>query len=351
MLRIIACVLMLLPLPLWAENPGEVWPLQTHAVPFDYDSAAQPLAYRPLDKSASPWTICVSYPHLKDAYWLSVNYGMVQEAERLGVRFRLVEAGGYPNLARQIEQITECVAQGADALIVGTVSFDGLTPTVQALSEQVPVIAAVNDIADPGITAKAAVSWYEMGATAGRFIAERHPKGNAPVQLAWFPGPKGAGWVAFVEAGFREAIAESSASIVLTKYGDTGREIQVTLVEETLDSGVEIDYLVGSAPTAEVAVSILRARGLQDRISIVSDYMSHAVFRGIRRGRILAAPTDFPIVQGKLAIEMAVRAIEGTLEVRHAGPKIQLVTSDMVNNTDLAETLAPASFIPVFELE
>lgn len=79
--------------------------------------------------------------------------------------------------------------------------------------------------------------------------------------------------------------------------------------------------------------------------------MSHAAFRGIRRGRILAAPTDFPIMQGKLAIEMAVRAIEGPLETRHAGPRIQLVTPDMVGNTNLAETLAPASFIPVFELD
>lgn len=351
MQRIIACFLTLLPLPVWAESSVVRWPLETYAVPFDYDSPSHLLDYVPLTRAESPWMICVSYPHLKDAYWLSVNYGMVEEAVRLGVGFRLVEAGGYPNLERQIEQIKECIAQGADALIVGTVAFDGLTPTLQALSEQLPVIAAVNDIADPGIAAKAAVSWYEMGATAGRFIAKRHPKGSPPVRLAWFPGPEGAGWVGFVEAGFREAIEGSSAHIALTKYGDTGREIQVTLVEETLDSGIEIDYLVGSAPTAEVAVSILRARGLLDRISIVSDYMSHAVFRGIRRGRILAAPTDFPIVQGKLAIEMAVRAIEGTLTVRHAGPKIQLVTPDMVDNTDLAETLAPASFIPVFELE
>lgn len=351
MKRVMACILILLALPALAESPVEPWALETHAVPFDYDSPSHPLEYVPLDRAASPWTICVSYPHLKDAYWLSVNFGMVEEAERLGVGFRLVEAGGYPNLERQIEQIKACVEQGADALIVGTVSFDGLTPTVQELSERVPVIAAVNDIADPGIAAKAAVSWYEMGATAGRFIAERHPKDSPPVRLAWFPGPEGAGWVSFVEAGFRDAIAESSASIALTKYGDTGREIQVTLVEEALDSGIEFDYLVGSAPTTEVAVSILRARGLEDRIGIVSDYMSHAVFRGIRRGRILAAPTDFPIVQGKLAIEMAVRAIEGKLEVRHAGPKIQLVTSGMVDDTNLAQTLAPASFIPVFELE
>ncbi|AWZ20567.1 Hypothetical protein RAK1035_1858 [Roseovarius sp. AK1035] len=348
MQRIIACMLALLaPLPLAADP----WALQTHTVPFDYTSPARPLTYTPLDRAASPWTLCISYPHLKDAYWLSVNFGMVEEAQRLGVGFRLVEAGGYPNLDRQIEQITNCVAQGADALVVGTVSFEGLTPTVQALSEQVPVIATVNDIADPGIAAKAAVSWYDMGAITGRFIAKRHPKGSAPVRLAWFPGPQGAGWVSFVEAGFRDAIAESAAEIVLTKYGDTGREIQVTLVEETLDSGVAIDYIVGSAPTAEVAVSILRARGLEGQINIVSDYMSHAVFRGIRRGRILAAPTDFPIMQGKLAIEMAVRAIEGTLETRHAGPQIMLVTPDMVGNTDLAETLAPASFIPVFELD
>ncbi|WP_257898285.1 TMAO reductase system periplasmic protein TorT [Roseovarius mucosus] len=348
MQRIIACMLALLaPLPLAADP----WALQTHTVPFDYTSPARPLTYTPLDRAASPWTLCISYPHLKDAYWLSVNFGMVEEAQRLGVGFRLVEAGGYPNLDRQIEQITNCVAQGADALVVGTVSFEGLTPTVQALSEQVPVIATVNDIADPGIAAKAAVSWYDMGAITGRFIAKRHPKGSAPVRLAWFPGPQGAGWVSFVEAGFRDAIAESAAEIVLTKYGDTGREIQVTLVEETLDSGVAIDYIVGSAPTAEVAVSILRARGLEGQINIVSDYMSHAVFRGIRRGRILAAPTDFPIMQGKLAIEMAVRAIEGTLETRHAGPRIMLVTPDMVGNTDLAETLAPASFIPVFELD
>ncbi|EDM31318.1 periplasmic sensory protein associated with the TorRS two-component regulatory system [Roseovarius sp. TM1035] len=338
---------LLAPLPLAADP----WALQTHTVPFDYTSPARPLTYTPLDRAASPWTLCISYPHLKDAYWLSVNFGMVEEAQRLGVGFRLVEAGGYPNLDRQIEQITNCVAQGADALVVGTVSFEGLTPTVQALSEQVPVIATVNDIADPGIAAKAAVSWYDMGAITGRFIAKRHPKGSAPVRLAWFPGPQGAGWVSFVEAGFRDAIAESAAEIVLTKYGDTGREIQVTLVEETLDSGVAIDYIVGSAPTAEVAVSILRARGLEGQINIVSDYMSHAVFRGIRRGRILAAPTDFPIMQGKLAIEMAVRAIEGTLETRHAGPQIMLVTPDMVGNTDLAETLAPASFIPVFELD
>lgn len=330
---------------------ADTWALDARAVPFDYASPAIATDYTPLDKAGQKWRICVAYPHLKDAYWLGVNYGMVQEATQLGVGFRLVEAGGYPNLDRQIEQIKACVAQGADALIVGTVSFDGLTPTLVQIAKTMPVIAAVNDIADAGITAKSGVSWREMGLAAAQVIAKSHPKGSAPVRLAWFPGTKGAGWVRFVEEGFRAGLADSSAQIVVVKYGDTGREIQLNLVEEVLDTYPDIDYLVGSGPMAEAAVSILRERGLAERIGIVSDYMTPAVLRGIKRGKILAAPDDFPVLQGKLAVEQAVRAIEGSLTLRHAGPRITTVSMHNVSAIDQNGTVAPASFIPVFDMD
>lgn len=330
---------------------AETWPLDVRAVPFDYSSPAIATDYQPLDKAARKWRICVAYPHLKDAYWLGVNYGMVQEATQLGVAFRLVEAGGYPNLERQIAQIKACIASGADALIVGTVSMDGLTPTLVEIARSIPVIAAVNDIADAGITAKSGVSWREMGRAAAEVIAQSHPKGSAAVRLAWFPGTKGAGWVRFVEEGFRDGLADSSAEIIAVKYGDTGREIQLNLVEEVLDAFPDIDYLVGSGPMAEAAVSILRERGLADRIGIVSDYMTPAVLRGIKRGKILAAPDDFPVMQGKLAIEQAVRALQGSLTVRHAGPRIKTITAANVAMMDQDGTVAPASFIPVFDLK
>jgi protein TorT len=100
---------------------------------------------------------------------------------------------------------------------------------------------------------------------------------------------------------------------------------------------------------AEAAVSVLRARGLSDLIGIVSTYMSHAVYRGILRGRILAAPTDFPAWQGRLAIEQAVRALEGQLVVVHAGPRIVTVTKDNIGIIGPEGSLAPATFVPVFE--
>jgi periplasmic protein TorT len=69
------------------------------------------------------------------------------------------------------------------------------------------------------------------------------------------------------------------------------------------------------------------------------------------RGRILAAPTDFPVLQGWLSVEMAVRALEKRLVLTHAGPPILMVKSDTVDQTPVHGSLAPASFVPVCSLE
>ena len=190
-----------------------------------------------------------------------------------------------------------------------------------------------------------------MGSSIGDYLARRHPAGSAPVKVAWFPGPEGSGWVPFVETGFREALRESSAEIVVTRYGDTGREIQLILIEEALEERPDVDYIVGSAVTAEMAVSALRARGWLGRIRILADYFTHAVYRGIKRRRIQAAPTDFPVVQGRLGIEQAVRLLEGKLDLVHAGPAIRLVDLDNVDELGTGTSLAPASFTPRFVVE
>ena len=343
------CVLALgtaLPGPLQAET----WRLETWKRPFDFTSASQVIDYEPLERASKKWRVCASYPHMKDSYWLSVNYGMVTEARRLGVSLRVVEAGGYPNLERQIEQVKDC-ARDADVLALGTVSFEGLTETVTEISKRIPVVAIVNDIADPGISAKAAVSWISMGQRIGEHLASKHPAGSPKVRVAWFPGPKGSGWVPFVEKGFREALEGSSAEIVVTKFGDTGKEIQLILIEEALEERPDVDYIVGSAVTAEAAVSVLRARGLTDQIKVLADYYTHAVYRGIKRGRIIAAPTDFPILQGKLGMDQAVRVLEGSLTVKHAGPFIRLVDGSNVDSVGTEGSLAPATFTPTFVVD
>ena len=226
-----------------------------------------------------------------------------------------------------------------------------MTDEILKISKKIPVIAAVNDIDDKGVSAKVGVSWIEMGRKTGTYLASRHPTGTPPVRIALFPGPEGPEWVDFVMQGFGEALKGSSVEVVVTKRGDTGKEIQRNLVEEVLEIHSNLDYLVGTAVTAEAAIGILRQRTDERQPKIISFYFTHGVFRGIKRGRILAAPTDQPVLQGRLSIESAVRVLENNVQHKHIGPKIFTVTQSNFDQIDPRLSLAPASFSSVFEIE
>lgn len=244
--------------------------------------------YVPLEKAQRRWSLCASFPHIKDSYWLAVNFGLAREVERLGVQMRLYQAGGYDNLPVQIEQIKACVAAGADGVIIGAISYDGLDSLVDELHEQgVPVVDLVNGMSSSKVSARSLVSFEEMGYRAGQYIARLHPKDGKPARVAWFPGPLDAGWVKDGDKGFRRALAESSAEILAVRYGDTGKYVQTALIEEVLDAHVDIDIIAGTAVTAVAAVAAVkvpRIRGLSDRIKVVAYYFTPEVYREIKRG-------------------------------------------------------------------
>jgi len=323
--------------------------VEQHDPPFNMEGPVKQVEYTPLKKADKKWSICVSFPHMKDAYWLAVDYGVAEEAKELGVKMQLVEAGGYTNLNKQVSQIEDCVANGAQAVVIGAISLDGLNKTVSAIkAKNIPVIDVINGISSPDISAKSLVSFKTMGFKAGEYIAKMHPKGGAPVEVAWFPGPPGAGWVEAGNLGFNDAVKDSAIKVVATKYGDTGKEVQLKLVEDVLQANPNIKYIVGTSPTAEAAEQLLRERNLTDKIKIVAYYFTPGVYEGIKRGRILAAPTDSAVIQGRVAIDQAVRILEGKDYLKHVGPAIYVIDKKNINSFDYASSLAPANFKPVF---
>ncbi len=328
----------------WYPLSVEVW-----NPPFNMESPRTNVDYAPLAKVSKQWDLCVSFPHMKDAYWSAVNYGVVEESKRLGVKMQLVEAGGYTNLNKQISQIEDCVAGGADAVVIGAISYDGMNNLVSEVrGKGIPVIDVINGMSSPELSAKSLVSFGEMGFKAGEYVAKKHPAGSKPARVAWFPGPPGAGWVEAGNSGFQKAVAGSAVEVVETKYGDTGKEVQLKLVEDTLEAHPDIDYIIGTAVTAEAAVGLLRSRGLLNKVKIMSYYFTPGVYQGIKRGQIMAAPTDSTVVQGRIAIDQAVRILEGKDYQKHVGPKLYVIDENNVNAFDRDSTLAPASFKPTF---
>jgi protein TorT len=337
-----------------AEEKSKPWysiAMEEHDPPFDLNGPAHAIEYAPLSKADKKWNICVSFPHLKDPFWIAVDYGVATQAKELGVTMHLVEAGGYTNLSKQISQIEDCVASGAQAMVISAISYDGLNKTVESVhAKNIPVIDLVNGMSSPLLSAKSLVSYKPMGYKAGEYIAKQHPKGSGKVQVAWFPGPPGAGWSEASNVGFRDALKDSDAEVVATKYGDTGKEIQLKLVEDTLQEYPNIEYIVGTSPTTEGAVQLLRTRGLSDKIKVIASYFTPEVYNDIKRGRVQAAPTDSAVVQGRVAIDQAVRILEGKPYFKGVSPVVYVIDKSNVNSFDYDTSLAPPNWSPVFNV-
>jgi protein TorT len=189
-----------------------------------------------------------------------------------------------------------------------------------------------------------------MGFAAGRYLVESAAGGQESPTVLWLPGPEGAGWVADADRGFREALAGSGVRIVETLHGDTGSSIQRALIEGVLDRGDVPDFIVGTAVSAEAAADVLRRRGLSERVGVIAFYYGPGIHRAIRRGSVLAAPSDQTALQSRLAIDVMVRELEGLDPPRHLAPRVLVVDREGLATFDATTTLAPRGFRPVLSI-
>ncbi|EFH8874691.1 TMAO reductase system periplasmic protein TorT [Escherichia coli] len=293
-------------------------------------------------KAKRAWKLCALYPSLKDSYWLSLNYGMQEAARRYGVDLKVLEAGGYSQLATQQAQIDQCKQWGAEAILLGssTTSFPDLQKQVASL----PVIELVNAIDAPQVKSRVGVPWFQMGYQPGRYLVQwAHGK---PLNVLLMPGPDNAGGSKEMVEGFRAAIAGSPVRIVDIALGDNDIEIQRNLLQEMLERHPEIDVVAGTAIAAEAAMG--EGRNLKTPLTVVSFYLSHQVNRGLKRGRVIMAASDQMVWQGELAVEQAIRQLQGQSVSDNVSPPILVLTPKNADREHIRRSLSPGGFRPVY---
>ena len=293
-------------------------------------------------KAKRVWKLCALYPSLKDSYWLSLNYGMQEAARRYGVDLKVLEAGGYSQLATQQAQIDQCKQWGAEAILLGssTTSF----PDLQKQVANLPVIELVNAIDAPQVKSRVGVPWFQMGYQPGRYLVQwAHGK---PLNVLLMPGPDNAGGSKEMVEGFRAAIAGSPVRIVDIALGDNDIEIQRNLLQEMLERHPEIDVVAGTAIAAEAAMG--EGRNLKTPLTVVSFYLSHQVYRGLKRGRVIMAVSDQMVWQGELAVEQAIRQLQGQSVSDNVSPPILVLTPKNADREHIRRSLSPGGFRPVY---
>ena len=312
------------------------------AFPFPSLSAKSP--------ETNPWRLCALYPHLKDPYWLSINFGMTEQARKRQVTLIVHEAGGYQKSTDQWQQVETCLQWQADAILLGSVSFEQFSVKLEQLNHRIPIFGLVNELSTIQLSGSTGVSWYQMGYNLGNYLARRHPPGSPAVKLAWFPGPRNGGGSPQATAGLKAAIADSAVGLTTIQYGLNEKISQFALLDSTLSRFTDLDYLAGNAIMAEMAVSELPGRPLEHQPQILSHYLTHGIYRGIKRGKILMANTDQMVLQGKMAIDQAVDFLEGKPFKQSQGPAILTIKQDTLEQISIPDSLSPNNFKPRFQI-
>ena len=144
-------------------------------------AAEEPIARPP--KPAKSYRIGVLSPNMAIPHFVAQAYGFVDEAERLGAKVILYDAGEHKNVARQVSQFEDLIANKVDAicLVPGTTAT-GVAQVDQALERGIPVVN-VNIMSDnPKVIGRIRSDDYEMGRLQGEFIVKAL-KGNGNVVM------------------------------------------------------------------------------------------------------------------------------------------------------------------------
>ncbi|MFD1210494.1 TMAO reductase system periplasmic protein TorT [Arthrobacter sp. GCM10027362] len=265
--------------------------------------------YTPLPAgSAEGKTICALVPHVKDPYWLGIDEALVSEAKRSGASLQVYEAGGYTEISKQIDQLSNCVAGGADAVLIGAVSNEALNNKIDEITAQgIPVIDMINGVTTTSVSGRALFDYCTLGGNLGKHLKEV----GEPVKAVWFPGPAGVGSLEQLMSCFKEQTAGSDVELLGVQYGDTGKDAQLDLVENALEAYPQMNYILGSATTVDAATGPLTERGLKDKIKTASYYFTPEVASLLKSGGATCSSAGNDLILAKVALDMAARTLTG----------------------------------------
>ena len=300
---------------------------------------------RPAKPSRS-YTIGVLVPQLTNPHFLGQAYGYMDEAERLGARVILHDAGGYQYLDKQIAQMEDLIASKVDAICLVAVSGPGTVPVVdRAAAAGIPVVNVNVMTNNEKVAIRIRSDDTVIGEAMAKFLHERLKKGSVVMQS----GPAGASAFELRAKSFRAWIEKNSPGIKILgeRHSLNTPDQGLKNMEDFLQTFPQIDAVYNSADFVAIgAAQALKAAGKAGKVMIVTADFPADTERMVREGVVTQAVVQQPVTMGRWAIRAAVNILEKREVPKLLYTPILSVTKDDVATVDLSTVRAPAGWKP-----
>lgn len=231
---------------------------------------------------------------------------------------------------KQASQLDRFVAQGVDAVIISPVDADALASAVKTVVDAgIPVITCSADVSGDQGQVWVGSSNENGGEIEMKYVAEQL---GGKGKIAILRGPLGA----FAEqgrfAGYETVLKDyPDIEIVFDQTGNWQREEAMSLIENLLTAGTELDAVVcQNDGMALGALEAVKAAGKKDAIIITGIDAIVDALDSIKAGELDATCFQDAIGQGTNALDMAVKAAKGEAIERMDIP-FELVTQENVD--------------------
>jgi len=298
-------------------------------------------------KPAKRYRIGVLEPNMAIPHFVAQAYGFVDEAEKLGAKVILYDAGEHKNVAKQVSQMEDLIANKVDAIcLVSGTTATAVAQVDQALAAGIPVVN-VNIMSDnPKVVGRIRSDDYEMGRLQGEFIVKAL-RGNGTVVM--LSGVSGNSAFIMRAKGFQEYVAKHPGIKVLSEqWTPNATDKGLKTMEDWSQAFPKIDAVYSGADRLAIgAVQALLAQGKKPGQVVVTtiDYNDDTE-RLVREGWISAAMVQTPVLMGRWGIRVALLALEKKPIPDKLLTPTYVVTKENADSVDITAVRQPKGWRP-----
>ncbi len=268
--------------------------------------------------------IGLSVSTLNNPFFVDLKDGAEAMAEEMGVEIETVDA--QDDAASQLSSVEDLLIKQIDVLIVNPVDGNAVVSAITAANDAgVPVITVDRGAEGGEVASHIASDNVAGGEMAGDFIAEQLGEEGKVVELQGIPGTSAA---RDRGEGFNKSMDNyPGLEVIARQPAGFDRAEGMTVMENILQGNPEIDAVFAHNDNMALgAMEAISAAGRSDEIMIVGfDAIDDAV-EAVKEGEMAATVAQKPGLMGEMAVETAIKVVNGEEVDEYTPVPLELIT-------------------------
>ncbi len=256
-------------------------------------------------ESNGNFKIGFSISTLNNPFFVTLNDGAEAKAKELDAELMVVDA--QDDASKQASDIEDLIQQGVDLIMINPVDSEAVTAAVESANAAgIPVITVDRSASGGEVVSHIASDNKAGGEMAGEFLVSLVGDGAKVAELEGVPGSSAARERG---EGFN-AVAGSSLDVVAKQTANFNRAEGLTVMENILQSNPDVTGVF--AHNDEMALGALEAIEAAGKdITVVGFDATDDAVQAVEEGRLAGTVAQKPQLIGEMAVETAVKSLNG----------------------------------------